>query len=82
MDAFSERINAAIAEGIHSGEISDDGKGMPGGWALVATYIDDEGKTCTAFAVNNNAKVHETLGLMALGTAVWEDEARNWVQGL
>lgn len=54
---------------------------MPSGWVLLATYLDAEGDSCTAFATNNGARVHETLGLLALGKAVWEAEALDWVRG-
>lgn len=81
MDAFSDRIHTAISQGIQTGEISDDPAGMPTSWVLLATYMDAEGESCTAFATNNGARVHETLGLLALGKAVWEDEARAWVRG-
>ncbi|WP_410633358.1 hypothetical protein [Amycolatopsis sp. cmx-4-83] len=81
MDQFADRLSAAITAGIQAGELGEDTSGMPAGFVLVATYYDSTGDMRTALTVNNGARTHETLGLLALGTAVWEDEARAWVRG-
>lgn len=44
---------------------------MPGGWVLVGTYHDEDGDLRTVLLTNNGARQHETLGLLALGQAVW-----------
>jgi hypothetical protein len=80
-DAASDRITAAIGDAIRSGELGEVGAGMPGGWVMVGTYHDAEGETRTYFLTSNDAKQHETLGLLALGQAVWHAEAQRWALG-
>jgi hypothetical protein len=78
---IADRVSAAIAASIQAGELGDDTAGMPAGFVLVATYYDSEGKLCTALTANRGAHTHETLGLLALGTAAWQAEAVDWVRG-
>lgn len=79
LDQASDRITAAIGEAIKAGELGDDTAGMPNQYVLCATYYDSSGELCTAFLTNNSARTHETLGLLALGTVAWQENARRWV---
>lgn len=81
LDLASERVTAAIGEAIKAGELGDDTNGMPNQWVLISTYYDSEGQVCTAMLANNRARTHETLGLLALGTVAWQENARRWVHG-
>ncbi|MFI6819735.1 hypothetical protein ACIBJE_02135 [Micromonospora sp. NPDC050187] len=81
VDAASDRITAAIGDAIRAGELGDTTTGMPAGWVLVGTYHDAEGELRTYFLTNNEAKQHETLGLIALGQTVWQAEAQRWALG-
>lgn len=81
LDAASDRITAAIAEAIKAGDLGEDTNGMPASWVLCGTYYDSKGEVCTAFLTNNRARTHETLGLLALGTVAWQENARRWVHG-
>ena len=80
-DPASERINQAIGEAIRNGELGAETAGMPAQWVLIGNYYDSDGDICTAFVTNNGSRLHETLGLLALGQAAYAEEARRWVTG-
>ena len=80
-DAASDRITAAIAEAIRAGELGDTTAGMPGGWVMVGTYHDADGDLRTCLLTNSGARLHETLGLLALGQTAWQAEAQRWALG-
>jgi hypothetical protein len=79
--AFAERINNAIAEAIGAGEAGEDTAGMPAKFVIIATYVDSSGEEATLMQANTGAKLYDTLGLLALGQAVWSDEAGRWARG-
>lgn len=81
LNSASGRITAAIGAAIKAGELGDDTNGMPSSWVLCGTYMDSQGDVCTAFLTNHGARTHETLGLLALGTVAWQENARRWVHG-
>lgn len=78
-DEASDRVTGALADAITAGELGDDTQGIPGQWVLIGTYYDSEGENCTVFLTNNGARMHETLGLLALGTVAWNEQAARWV---
>jgi hypothetical protein len=80
-DPTADRITAALSESIRAGELGDVTAGMPAGWVLVGTYHDEDGDLRTFFLTNDGARQHETLGLLAMGQTVWQEEARRWVLG-
>ena len=80
-DPASDRITAAFAQAIHGGELGSGEVGMPGHWVLIGTYHDQDGDVRTCFLTSSGARLQETLGLLALGQTVWQEEARRWVLG-
>lgn len=76
---FQERITAAIAEGIAAGELGEDRQGMPAAWVMVTTHYDSNGEYRTTTNSNDGAMLHESLGLLNIGRAVYERDARNWL---
>lgn len=81
-DPVAERVNAAISDSIRAGDMGDCRVGMPADWVLIGTYHDDEGDLRTYFITNDGSRSHETMGLLALGQTVWQEEARRWVLGV
>lgn len=82
VDAISQRVTAAISDAIRAGEAGDDvTAGMPGSFVLVANYHDQDGDARTLFLTSDGQLLHETLGLLDMGQAVWRSEAASWARG-
>lgn len=79
MSDASDRVNGALTDAIQAGEMGDDTHGIPAKWVLVATHYDSEGDIRIALLTDSESRTHDTLGLLALGTAAWNEQAIRWV---
>lgn len=79
-DEAADRVTAALAEALTAGELGECERGMPYHWVLIGTFLDEEGDTRTVFLSNEGARVHETLGLLALGTEAVKVQAERWIR--
>lgn len=52
---------------------------MPAGFVLVGAYLDGDGDLCHVFVTAPGARIHETLGFLALGNEAWREQARRWI---
>lgn len=78
-DPTAERITTALAESIRAGELGDSTVGMVGAWTLIGVYHDGEGDERCMFLTPDAQPLRETLGLLSVGQAVWQEELRRWV---
>lgn len=78
-DELSSRITAALSNAIKAGEVGDATDGMPSGWVFIGSYFDDQGESRMVFSTDDGARLQDTLGLLQLGVAAWNEQARRWV---
>ena len=81
IDPAAARITDALSASIRAGEMGDTEVGMVGAWVLVGMFHDGDGDQRSTFLCPDDQRLHETLGLLEAGRAVYGDAMRRWVLG-
>lgn len=76
-DPTAARVHRALAESLQAGEF-DGIQGVPGAWALVGVFYDQNGRERAILLTPDKQPLHMTLGLVNYGDTVWREQVRRW----